>query len=177
MIQKLLCCLINLNLNKRWNSYAYSSSEFKSNRQTANKNELALSFQYYHSGLYTWKSRIYTVFRNRSSLAIICHFNEKYMGCVWCVDDILEPKDKSPTSTVTLLKTAACCINSNRSGYESIYGALLSSHCSLKWFSNPSVSAYAMSGVKQPGQRGDGTGTKQSQKVKRWQRNRWSFVL
>lgn len=95
------------------------------------------------------------MFRNRSSLEIICHFNEKRTGRMWCVDDILWPNaDKSATATVTLLKQwrlASIQIDLGREASVLLF---------LSWahwndLITPSFSAYVMSGGKQQGEGGD----------------------
>lgn len=102
--------------------------------------------------------------RNRSSSAIICHFNEKRTGCMWCVDDILWPNvDKSATSTVILLKQwRVASIEIDLGKRESVLLFFFFVLSPLEWFNNPSFYAYVMSGEK----RKDKAKTKQSQKVK-----------
>ncbi len=107
-----------------------------------------------------------SVFRNRSSLAVICHFNEKRTGRIWRVDDKLWPNtDQSVTSTVTLLKGWSV------TSVQIDFGRSVSVLLFLTWAQwndliTPSFSAYVMSAGKQQDKGEDKAETKQSQKVK-----------
>lgn len=87
--------------------------------------------------VWKWESE-HSVFRNRSSLAIICHFNEKRTGTVCDVWMIYYDQMQINQQLLQLRfwNNDVCSINSNRSCEESVC-ALLFVLGSLKWFNNP----------------------------------------
>lgn len=102
-----------------------------------------------HEYVCVWK---WTLFRLRSFWTIICHFNEKRAGRMWCVDDIWWPNvDKSATFTVTLLKQwRVASIEIDLVRRERLCCSFFCLEFT-EMFNNPFFSAYATSGEKQQG--------------------------
>lgn len=101
-----------------------------------------------HEYVCVWK---WTLFRLRSFWTIICHFNEKRAGRMWCVDDIWWPNvDKSATFTVTLLKQwRVASIEIDLVRRERLCCSFFFCLEFTEMFNNPFFSAYATSGEKQ----------------------------